>query len=126
MILVPLFDLKFLNEPRRDCCRNFKSAALDRNFKSTALALMPLLGVRLELLLQGGELGEGRVRIGLPVAPFLARPLDEGGTQLRIPFGSIAVATIAAVAAAPGTARTLVSAVRLRTVAPRPPALTLR
>src|SRR6266436_96115 len=28
MILVPLFDLKFLNEPRRDCCRNFKSAAL--------------------------------------------------------------------------------------------------
>ena len=30
MILVPLFDLKFLNEPRRDCCRNFKSAALGR------------------------------------------------------------------------------------------------
>ena len=28
MILVPLFDLKFLNEPRRDSCRNFKSAAL--------------------------------------------------------------------------------------------------
>src|SRR5881409_530744 len=28
MILVPLFDLKFLNEPRRNCCRNFKSAAL--------------------------------------------------------------------------------------------------
>src|SRR5213593_4120710 len=31
MILVPLFDLKFLNEPRRDCCRNFKSAALVRS-----------------------------------------------------------------------------------------------
>src|SRR2546422_10222636 len=30
MILVPLFDLKFLNESRRDCCRNFKSAALGK------------------------------------------------------------------------------------------------
>src|SRR5437870_4639667 len=87
---------------------------------------MPLLGVRLELLLQGGELGEGRVRIGLPVAPFLARPLDEGGTQLRIPLGAITVATVAALPAAPGTARTLASAIGLRSVAPRPPALALR
>jgi len=29
MILVPLFDLKFLNERARGWCRNFKSAALD-------------------------------------------------------------------------------------------------
>jgi hypothetical protein len=28
MILVPLFDLKFLYESRRYRCRNFKSAAL--------------------------------------------------------------------------------------------------
>jgi hypothetical protein len=37
MILVPLFDLKFLNEPRRDCCRNFKSAALARARPMTGL-----------------------------------------------------------------------------------------
>jgi hypothetical protein len=30
MILVPLFDLKFLYESRRYRCRNFKSAALVR------------------------------------------------------------------------------------------------
>ena len=28
MILVPLFDLKFLTRTRGRCCRNFKSAAL--------------------------------------------------------------------------------------------------
>jgi hypothetical protein len=30
MILVPLFDLKFLRRTRGTRCRNFKSAALDR------------------------------------------------------------------------------------------------
>src|SRR6266850_7141103 len=32
MILVPLFDLKFLTEFAAGCCRNFKSAALVRGF----------------------------------------------------------------------------------------------
>src|SRR2546425_906429 len=41
MMLVPLFDLKFLNEPRRDCCRNFKSAALDRAGALAAAAIRP-------------------------------------------------------------------------------------
>jgi hypothetical protein len=31
MILVPLFDLKFLHEFRGNCCRNFKSTALAAN-----------------------------------------------------------------------------------------------
>jgi hypothetical protein len=35
MILVPLFDLKFLRRTRGTRCRNFKSAALDAALPAT-------------------------------------------------------------------------------------------
>src|SRR5262245_38926659 len=49
-----------------------------------------LLGVRFELLLERGKLGEGRVRIGRPVAPALALALDVFGAQLGVALGTIA------------------------------------
>jgi hypothetical protein len=57
-------------------------------------ALMPLLGVGLELLLERRELGKGRIRIrGLVAAiPGLAAALEVFGAQLRIAIGPIAAA----------------------------------
>src|SRR5215470_904095 len=54
---------------------------------------------RLELLLEGRQLGEGRVRVRLLVTSVLARALslDEGGAQLRVAVGTVAVAVAPAV-----------------------------
>jgi hypothetical protein len=67
---------------------------------------MRLLGIRLELLLERGELRERRIRIGLAVAavPALASPLDVFRAQIRIALRTVAprgaVGTIAARGAA--------------------------
>ena len=62
-----------------------------------------LLGVRLELLLEGRELGERRIGIGRLVAPALAFALDVFRAQIRIAVGTItarrAIATRRAVTA---------------------------
>src|SRR5437870_9079866 len=54
--------------------------------------LSRLLAVRLELLLEGGELGERRIRIGLAVAavPALPAPFDIFRAQRRIALRAIA------------------------------------
>jgi hypothetical protein len=45
--------------------------------------------VRLQLLLERGQLGEWRVRIGLAIAVSIAAPLDVFGAQLRVPIRPI-------------------------------------
>src|SRR5215471_18752078 len=65
---------------------------LSMRCRSKGIGLVWLLAVRLELLLEGGELGERRIRIGLAVAtvPPLATTLDVFRAQRGIALGTIA------------------------------------
>src|SRR2546421_10991189 len=79
MILVPLFDLKFLTEPRRDCCRNFKSAALAQVRRARQhLADLDHDAVAAD---DHGALGDGKV-VGenLDLVVLAGVELDDGAT----------------------------------------------
>src|SRR5689334_19373029 len=78
---------------------------------SSPRLLIPGLGVRLELLLEGCQLGEWRVRVGLPALLAPAGPFDEGRPELRIAIGTVVIAVAPAL---PPLVTLAPAAVRLR------------